>query len=262
MEETKIKLRQKINQKAILFLYSKIIIFLVFFVISIVFLFSFYQFFFSEGTIKDKNFAEWKEDGNQWIIYFWFILSFVSALVGILGDLFLHRNNKKCFIFYFIFVFSYFSSCIILFLWFEAIEQIIVFFLVLLAYLNWGKKNNESKKITSANKYLILVLILALILFTFIFAFLIKSLLDDTDFADQAAYLDAFVTLSFLIGWFLLIKKYIEAYLFYILSTIAAIILSIDYHTWVYLFSNLFYLFLYFLGVNNWFSIQEKNQLN
>lgn len=262
MEETKIRLSEKINQKAILFLYSKLIILIIFLVISVVFLLSFYQFFFSEGIIKGKNFVEWKENGSEWIIYFWFGLSFISAFVGILGDIFLHRNNKRCFIFYFIFIFSYFLSCLILFLWFEAIEQIIVFFLVLFAYLNWGKKNNEKEKISSANKYLIIFLLFFLILFTFIFGALIKYLLDDTNFADQGAYLDAFVTLSFLIGWFLLIKKYIEAYFFYFLSTVAAIILSIDYHTWIYLFSNFFYIFLYFLGINNWFSIQKKNQLS
>lgn len=262
MEETKVRLSEKINQKAILFLYSKIIILIVFFVISIVFLLSFYQFFFKEGIIKDKTFTDWKENGEAWIIYFWFSLSFISSFVGILGDIFLHRNNKKCFIFYFIFIFSYFLSCIILFLWFEAIEQIIVFFLVLFAYFNWGKKSEENKKIASANKYLIFILIFCLILFTFLFATIIKYLLDDTNFSDQAAYLDAFVTLSFLIGWTLLIKKYIEAYIFYVLSTIAAIILSIDYHTWIYLSSNFFYLFLYFLGVNNWFSIRAKDKIN
>lgn len=259
MEENNIiKLRAKINQKAIIFLYSKIIIMIVFLIISFIFIFSIYQFFFNNGQIKDKNFDAWKMEGNAWVIYFWFILSFISSLTGILGDIFLHRDNKKCFFFYFSFIFTYFLSCIILFLWFEALEQIIVFFLVLFAYLSWGKEKKIDKKIAFANWYLVFFLLVFLFSFTFIFAKLIKVLLDDTNFADEAAYLDAFITLSFLIGWFLLIKKNIQAYLFYLLSTIGAIFLAIDYHTWIYLFSNFFYLFLYFLGINNWIYLAKK----
>jgi hypothetical protein len=57
MEENNIiKLRAKINQKAIIFLYSKIIIMIVFLIISFIFIFSIYQFFFNNGQIKDKNF--------------------------------------------------------------------------------------------------------------------------------------------------------------------------------------------------------------
>ncbi|BDV03602.1 MAG: hypothetical protein HPPSJP_3230 [Candidatus Hepatoplasma scabrum] len=254
MNQTEIKLIEKINQKAITILYAKELAMIVFFVISAVFIFSIYQFFFNNGTIKGKEYLEWKEEGDALIIYFWFILSFISSLVGIFGDLFLHRNSKKCFIFYFTFIISYFLSCLILFLWFEAIEQIIVFVLVFFAYLNWGKKESN-KKINSIKKRFFVLILLFLLIFTFIFASLIKFLLDDTEYADSAAFLDAFITISFLIGWFLLINKSIEAYIFYLFSTIAAIILSIQYHTWVYLFSNLWYFFLYFLGILNWFQI-------
>ncbi|BDV02524.1 MAG: hypothetical protein HPAVJP_4130 [Candidatus Hepatoplasma vulgare] len=257
MSQNKVTILNKINKKLNYFLYSKWIFMIVVFFISLATIFSVYSFFFNEGVIRDETFKDWKQKDQTWIIYFWFVLCVSSSLSGIFGDIFLHRNNKKCFIFYFIFIFTYILSCIILSLWFETMEQIIMFFIVSKAYLNWGRKEKDEE--IKKQKWLwTLVILIFVVIFTFLLGKGIKVWLDGTDYQDNAAYLDAFVSLSFLTGWALITKKYLQSYLFYVLSAASALTLAIEYHIWIYVVSDIFYLSFFYLGIYNWTQIYKS----
>ena len=79
--------------------------------------------------------------------------------------------------------------------------------------------------------------------------------------SDPYPYLDAIISVTFIGGWVLMIKKYMHAYIVYIICTIATIILSIifiingSYYYLIYLVTNLFYLGLYVIGSSNWMQI-------
>lgn len=260
MSKNKTTVLNNINKKLNYFLYSKWVFIVIVFFICLITIFSIFDFFLNNGSIKDETFEDWKQSGNVWVIYFWFFLSFVSSICGISGDIFLHRNNKKCFYFYFTFVFSYTLSCIVLSLWFETIEEIIMFFIIIKGYLNWGRKNSD-EEIKKQKWIWTFVILFFVLIFTFLLGKGIKVWLDGTEYQDNGAYLDALIALSFLTGWALVTKKYIQCYLFYVISAAAALTLSIEYHIWIYVVDDIFYLSLYYLGIYNWIQIYNSKKL-
>ena len=83
---------------------------------------------------------------------------------------------------------------------------------------------------------------------------------------DPYPYLDSLIAVTFISGWILMIKKYIQAYIIYFICTIATIILCMffiindNYYFYlIYLVTNLFYLGFYIIGSSNWIQIYVEN---
>ncbi len=257
------EISKKLNNYTRKLLYSRYIVIFVICFITFVTILSFIPFFFMESPIADKTLNDWQGENRAWIMYSWFGIALFSSIVGILGDVFIHRNNKLCFIFYFIFIFIYFLNGVILHLWYETFQQFLVLGIVIVACLNWGKESEGT--LTPIRKqnhfYLFLVIVIVLIL-TFILGITMNKILGESVFADPASYLDAFILLTFIGGWLLMTKKYLSAYLLYFLCTIATLVLYIEFNAWIYVATNIIYIGLYIIGFSNWIQLYYEQKIN
>ncbi len=248
------KTTKKINDSTKNFLYSKKIIILVF-----IFLFTTSLIPFILSLLNEKV---------GWDFYLLSVVAFVSSLGGLYGDIFIHRNDKRCFYFYFFYIFIYLINVVFNRLWYETIEQIIILILVTVSYFNWGKPKKEDKINTMTWKlffvYSLIFFIISILLGS-LMMFYLNGFLGDNK--DPYPFLDAFTAVTFIGGWVLMSKKYIHAYIIYIISNVFIIILSIlfiidgSYYYLIYLITNLFYLGLYVIGSSNWTQIYyEENK--
>ncbi len=265
MEKTSIvyESSKEMNKYTRKLLYSKYIIAFVISFITLVTIFSFIPFFFRGTEINDKSLSDWQENGRAWIIYSWFGIALLSSIVGILGDVFIHRNNKLCFVFYFIFISVYFLNGIILHLWYDTIQQFLILGIVIVACKNWGKESkNTLAPIRKQKHFYLFITLIVLLVLTFIFGMLMSMWLGKTTFADPKPYIDAFTTLTFIGAWILMTRKYLSAYLLYFLCTIATLIIYIELNAWIYVATNIIYIGLYIIGFSNWIQIYyEQNSL-
>ncbi|NOQ50507.1 MAG: hypothetical protein GQ557_02480 [Mycoplasmataceae bacterium] len=256
MNDSFYAITKKVNNKTKHLLYSKQLIIFVTIIITIVTIISFWSFYFNQGTISGHSYQDLKDSNWAWVSYFWFSVAIMSSFFGIVGDVYLHRNDKKCFFFYFGYIFVFVFYAMILFLWYDLIQELLVLVLVLMAYKNWGHQEKSDPvpiKVQSSKMMITYwVLIIGLSLF---FGWIMILILGDTSFADPKPFLDAFTTLTFFAGWILMVKKYLNAYLVYAVGTIASLVINLTIHSWIHFSTDIIYIALYFIGFNNWIQI-------
>lgn len=211
-------------------------------------------------------------------------LTFIAAISGIMGDLMMDRTSKVALPFYFAYIIIYGVQCYFWSLYYEMIQQAVVFILVFISLLNWGRKNasEEDTKIKFLNRWDFYLLCIGLIGTTIILGSLmwwvINPWIDNASVydadgwldygltpwwawrgADPYPFLDAYAFVSFLGAWILFTKRYQNAYWVMLASIIGYFFIyglmafqqGISSYV-VYFATNFFYLFLNQTGMSNW----------
>lgn len=210
--------------------------------------------------------------------------TFIAAIAGILGDLMMDRANKIALPFYFIYIFVYGAQCYFWSLYYEMFQQFLVFILVLLSLINWGRKNakEEETKIKFLNVWSFSILCITILIITILLGSIMEWVVNpwignatiigadgfvDYDLTpwwalrgeDPYPFMDAYVFISFLGAWLLFTKKYQNAYWIMFASIMGYFVvyglMAFQQHVSsyiVYFVTNFFYIFLNQTGMSNW----------
>lgn len=207
------------------------------------------------------------DSGSSSNVWFWVLTSiaFISSILGLMGDVLLHRNNKMCFYFYFGFILIYIVNVAVNNLWYETVTQCLMLGIVFSAYMNWGLPGKEKDIITI--KYINLALILTSIIAITCLLGVLMMVFVTNDYKDPYPYLDAFISVTFFGGWIMMTRKIFQAYIIYVLCTIATLVLCIlmitsgSYYYLIYTGTNIFYLIFYAIGSSNWYKIIKEQRI-
>jgi len=213
-----------------------------------------------------------------------FSATFVAAITGVMGDLYMDRASKASLIFYFIYIIIYFIQCYFWALYYEMFQQIITFILVVISTMNWGRKKATKKeteiKFMDINSYGIIMVTAFLISIGLgiIMKFSINPWINNHYIVnangtvdknltpwwaqrgvDPLPFLDSFVLVMFLTAWGFFTKRYVNAY-WTMFACIMGYFLVYGYMAFgqgipnyiSYFIVNFFYLFLNQSGMSNW----------
>ncbi len=260
-------------------LYSKLFIVFVILVISTTVLITAFVPLFGGTPIND----EWTNAMRLMLL-----ITYIVAVSGILGDLMMDRASKVALPLYITYIILYGFQCYVWALYYEMLQQALVFILVVISLLNWGRKNNHNDDIQylKFNYFIIVLLILLIItvLLGSIMEWIINPWIGDNiildingniDYentgklfwrgVDPYPFLDAFVFVIFIGAWILFTKRYYNAFWlmficiigYFFVYGLMAIEQGINSY-WVYLVTNVFYLFLNQTGMSNWTVIYNQ----
>ena len=213
-----------------------------------------------------------------------FLATFIAALTGVMGDLYMDRASKLSLVFYFTYIIIYFVQCYFWALYYEMLQQAITFVLVIISTLNWGRKKStkedEEIKYMKADSFAIIISIAFAIFIVLgvIMQFVVNPWISSNYFigadgqvdttltpwwaqrgVDPLPFLDSFVLVMFLTSWGFFTKRYINAY-WTMLACIMAYFLVYGFMAFgegisnyiSYFVANFFYLFLNQTGMSNW----------
>ncbi len=218
-------------------------------------------------------------------------VTFIVAVSGIMGDLMMDRGSKTALWFYFIYIVLYGTQCYFWALYYEMLQQMIVFVLVLFTLINWkvnkGGEQDTEIKYLPLDKFLYILggIIVIAIALGLIMDLVINPWIGDNyvsgpdgwpDYEltpwwalrgeDPYPYIDAFALVTFLGAWSLFTRRYYNAYwlmlicilTYFVVYGLMAFQQGVPSYI-VYFITNFFYLFLNQTGMSNW-TVMYLNQ--
>ncbi len=135
----------------------------------------------------------------------------IAVLTALFYVILAAKANRSCFIFGFISSAIYIYICLNLHFYFDALINLFYVIVSIAGWLNWGTKKTEEEFVTKANKNVLILFIGIGLILTFSLAHFAERFSNA-----ELPYLDAFTTVFSLIASWMLIKRQIENWLFWI----------------------------------------------
>tara|TARA_B100001758_G_C18295014_1_gene549132 strand:+ start:374 stop:976 length:603 start_codon:yes stop_codon:yes gene_type:complete len=155
----------------------------------------------------------------------WNITEFIAVAFSILYVILAAKENIYCWTAAAISVSIYIYLCYSAKLYAETFLQFFYLIMAFVGYYNWSRSNLKSKKLSiqewSINKHFMLIILGAIS--SLIMGFLLTSYTDA-----EIATLDSFTTIFSLFATYLVVKKIIENWLYWIVIDIAAVYLYFE----------------------------------